>query len=105
MIINTERDILQELQILSGLKIFPSTELFIIRKETKAFRDANGRLSSDVTIEDNTFKGLGPKGSLIHVSKVQLYGPYMRTDRIRAVFNPVHVLTGGDGRGREREPI
>lgn len=47
MILSTERDIYQELEILASLKIFPAPELFVIRKETKLFRENHGRIMSD----------------------------------------------------------
>jgi hypothetical protein len=47
MILSTEREIYQELEILASLKIFPAPELFVIRKETKHFRETQGRIMSD----------------------------------------------------------
>ena len=47
MILNTERDIFQELEMLSSMKVFPGPELFVIRKETKHFRETHGKIMSD----------------------------------------------------------
>ena len=47
MIMATERDIYQELEMLAAMRIFPAPELFVIRKETKHFRETHGRIMSD----------------------------------------------------------
>jgi hypothetical protein len=73
MILSTERDIYQELEILASLKIFPAPELFVIRKETKHFRETHGRIMSDYAsssgaddtapdAEGGEGPGLGPGG-------------------------------------------
>lgn len=49
MILTTERDIYQELELLAAMKIFPAPELFVIRKETKHFRETHGRIMSDAS--------------------------------------------------------
>lgn len=60
-IISIEREIFRELEIMAGLKIFPSPELVILRKETKTFRDTHGRLQSDVTANEETGEDEGNK--------------------------------------------
>lgn len=47
LMLAAERDISQELETLAALKIFPAPELFLIRKETKHFRETQGRTLAD----------------------------------------------------------
>jgi hypothetical protein len=58
MILRAEREITLELHLLQKLKIFPSAELVIIKKESKGFREKQegtcSEIDDDQSLESNT---------------------------------------------------
>ena len=83
-ILETERFITLELKLLSDLKIFPSQELLLVRKEMKAFRDKiivgklekheKARHESDhIKGEDHQIAGNVPEyDEMIRISSMEL---------------------------------
>jgi hypothetical protein len=68
IILKVEREIVNELHLLMSMKVFPSTELVIIRKEMKAFRERLGAEKDTTNVDegDNTagISGEGGDASL-----------------------------------------